>query len=263
MTDFLHRLAFRTLAPERLVRPRVPSLFEQIEGAAPGALVQEDAFEEALEVDSQRPDRRSLDSARAATSAHETKVDPPHAAPGLSAPPVTVPPEPPTRAGRDGSRVERLPVARRFRTKGPPRQEPVHEGLPPTPHEAAPVPEPARLEPLAASRPKPPRPLSSWTATSQERPSAPAPATLEHAPDIRRWGRAPVSVEASVRPERPTRSVPRGAQRQQEPEPRIHVSIGRVEVRAVSPPAAPRKRAPESPPGKRLDEYLRERDGAR
>jgi hypothetical protein len=73
----------------------------------------------------------------------------------------------------------------------------------------------------------------------------------------------PVAVEVSSRPDRPTRREQRLARRLAQPGP-VHVSIGRVEVRAVAAPAAPHERTPEAPRGKRLDEYLRERDrGAR
>ena len=41
------------------------------------------------------------------------------------------------------------------------------------------------------------------------------------------------------------------------PEPEIHVSIGRIEVRAVNEPSNPRKAAQQHPPVMGLDEYLR------
>jgi hypothetical protein len=74
----------------------------------------------------------------------------------------------------------------------------------------------------------------------------------------------PVAVEVDTRPDQPTRREQRLARGLPPSRPAVHVSIGRVEVRAVAPPAAPRERTPDAPRGKRLDEYLRERDrGAR
>jgi hypothetical protein len=89
-----------------------------------------------------------------------------------------------------------------------------------------------------------------------------APTVVEQLTEIPARSTAPVAVELSTRPDRPTRREQLA--RLSQPGPAIHVSIGRVEVRAVATPAAPRERTPEAPRGKRLDEYLRERDrGAR
>jgi hypothetical protein len=41
----------------------------------------------------------------------------------------------------------------------------------------------------------------------------------------------------------------------------VHISIGRIEVRAVTPPAQPAARTPPAPrPKLSLDEYLRQRN---
>jgi hypothetical protein len=263
MTDFLHRLALRTLAPDRLVRPRLLSLFERVEGTAPGAIVEDDAFEDGPKVDSPSSRPRSPDPAPAPPLAAEIEIDPLHAAAGLPAQPVTVPPKPPTPTEGDELRVESLTVARRPRREQPSRQESAPEGVPPSPGKASAAPQPALAEAPAASPPEPPIAPPSRVDAGQERRSLPAKPILEWTRKIGWSGSARVSVEASARPEGLRRRERRDAQRGQEPEPTVHVSIGRVEVRAVAAPAAPRKRAPDSPPGKRLDEYLRERDGAR
>jgi hypothetical protein len=45
--------------------------------------------------------------------------------------------------------------------------------------------------------------------------------------------------------------------------PAIHVTIGRVEVRAVTPPVAAPKPAPKSAPKLSLEDYLKRRNGER
>jgi hypothetical protein len=112
---------------------------------------------------------------------------------------------------------------------------------------------------LAATRtettnPEPPRPAASLPRRAVQF-SLPQPAPLI-TPD----GSRPV-----VLPPPPTRPmVPdQRAAVQESPAPAIHVTIGRIEVRATQPtPAKVEKRQPQTPPLS-LDEYLRQRNGGR
>ena len=55
-----------------------------------------------------------------------------------------------------------------------------------------------------------------------------------------------------------------GAERAEQPPPTIEVTIGRIEVRAVTPPAPPQQqRVRQSPPKMSLDDYLRANSGGR
>jgi hypothetical protein len=88
-----------------------------------------------------------------------------------------------------------------------------------------------------------------------------APTVVEQLAETPSRSTAPTAIEVSTRAEPPTRREQRVARTLPPSEPTIHVSIGRVEVRAVATPASPRERAAEAPRGKPLDEYLRERGG--
>jgi hypothetical protein len=133
---------------------------------------------------------------------------------------------PPQRLSRDEHRPSpRLPTA-----PAELRVERVEHSAPPTlftPPEQRPMLSPARVVPIEAPRPREKR--------SESRAIAP-----------------PIAARPAQRP-----AV--------EPEPPvIHVSIGRIEVRAVAP-AAPTPQRPRPPlePRLSLDEYLRRRDGER
>ena len=93
----------------------------------------------------------------------------------------------------------------------------------------APVPAPSARKPLEIHATKSPAPRPAQSAAAR----APAPRVAAAAP----------VAEASGPPP-------------------IHVTIGRIEVRAITPPAAPAARRPERPtPHLSLDDYLRSRNG--
>ncbi len=77
--------------------------------------------------------------------------------------------------------------------------------------------------------------------------------------------RARIVVQPQVATRRPSpdssRAVVNSASASEPPA--IHVTIGRVEVRAITAPAPPRSPAPPAPPKISLDEYLKQRNGAR
>lgn len=102
------------------------------------------------------------------------------------------------------------------------------------------------------------RPMETPAAATIER--APAPVVHEQAP-------AP-PPGAALRPQiavmPPARSPRPLAHRLEETamtQPTIHVTIGRVEVRATPPPAPSQKKGPSKPAVMSLDEYLRQRNG--
>jgi hypothetical protein len=72
----------------------------------------------------------------------------------------------------------------------------------------------------------------------------------------------PSAVLPSVSRGRSRADTPRLVQANSAPAPVIHVAIGRVEVRAITPPAAPAAQRPERlAPNLSLDDYLRARNG--
>jgi hypothetical protein len=125
------------------------------------------------------------------------------------------------------------------------------------------VPELAVAE-LPAAQLSDPIPPVARAGDPDERSAVRAPTVVEQLTETPALGTPPVAIEVSPRADRPTRREQRIARRLPQLGPAVHVSIGRVEVRAVATPAAPRERTPDGPRGKQLDEYLRERDrGAR
>jgi hypothetical protein len=265
MSDFLHRLARRTLSPEQLVRPRLASLFERVDAPLPpaAAITEEESFEQTFELDT--PRRRPPGPTPAA--AHQPEADAQHSPSGPPAPGPAALPEPPKPARSVDPGVVSVPVPRRRPPARPLRHEPVPPRALQTRSHPAVVPELAVAE-LPAAQLSDPIPPVARAGDPDERSTvrAPmrAPTVVEQLTETPALGTPPVAIEVSPRADRPTRREQRIARRLPQPGPAVHVSIGRVEVRAVATPAAPRERTPDGPRGKQLDEYLRERDrGAR
>ena len=246
MSDFLDRLAARAIGSGAALAPRLPSLFEPL----PRAPVMPPADE------SEAPAR-----AREASPA----VPP--------VPDVAPPPRAPTHARESiEPRAARVaPVERPAlpTTAGTAADVP-HAPMPSPPRAASPVraigaeqastpPTPER--PAVTSSfafPRPPR----VARTRRETASAPAPnGVLLAAP-------APVFAStgaASTRSERTVAARAAAARAEGKAdaarEPVVHVSIGRLEVRATPAAAAPPRRRDGPQPGS-LDDYLRQRDKA-
>ena len=244
MSDFLDRLAARAIGSETTLAPRLPSLFEPL----PRAPIMSPADE------SEAPAR-----AREASPA----VPP--------VPDVAPPPRAPTHARESieprAARVAPVEHPALPTTAGTAADVP-HVPMPSPPRAASPVraigaeqastpPTPER--PAVTSSfafPRPPR----VARTRREAASTPAPnGVLLAAP-------APVFAStgaASTRSERTVAAQAAAARAEGKAdaarEPVVHVSIGRLEVRAAPVAAAARRR--EGPQPGSLDDYLRQRGG--
>jgi hypothetical protein len=77
--------------------------------------------------------------------------------------------------------------------------------------------------------------------------------------------RARIVVQPQVATRRPSPDSSRAviASASSNDAPAIHVTIGRVEVRAITAPGPPRSPAPPAAPKISLDDYLKRRNGAR
>ncbi|KWX02092.1 hypothetical protein LI90_3131 [Carbonactinospora thermoautotrophica] len=130
----------------------------------------------------------------------------------------------------------------------------------PTPVPPGPVRPPAVLRPTAPRPTGPPRPAQRITPPA----AAPEPrARPKTAPAAAR----PAAARAGGRTRRPARPPARepapARRRQQPPRPErvVHVSIGRLEVRAAAPGPAPRPRPGRPAPVVPLDEFLAREEG--
>lgn len=150
---------------------------------------------------------------------------------------------------------------------GPSRKEPpaVSEATRTRPDDDA---RPVRPDPGEHQHPSTPRPASADHRSGQ----APAPGVRHRhdpAPPADDSSRRPGTVPTTLWPQAP-RVPPRRAEPRpvsvgdtgDPPEPTVHVTIGRLEIRAV-PAAAPPARRARSVPPMSLDEYLTERNGRR
>lgn len=244
MSDFLDRLAARAIGSETTLAPRLPSLFEPLQRAPIMPLA---------DMDEAPPDRRE-----AAPAIHAVRVEAPTSATpaSTSARPVAAPVTP----------VEHVVAAMSASAAASAAQ---HASAPSTAGERASTPavdRPASPPVLARpAMPTPPLPV-------QPRQTRVAPDRLEAARTPASNGAllpAPVPVFAAPRmaPARSERTVAtRAAAARSEGkvgavgEPVVHVSIGRLEVRAAPVVAAPPRRRDGPQPGS-LDDYLRQRGG--
>jgi len=207
MSDVLGRLAQRVVAPQTMLQPRLPSLFE---AAAPPV------------------------------------IEPSPAAP--PPPPRVIPSvarDPEGRAAPE--RAERLEVPEVPEVP----ETPVAPAAPPTP---AQVPRYARDDKAGAEAAPEPRVVTIVRELVERIPAeiaaaVPAPAAPEPAP--------PVIVTRRVAPMRVQSTnivnVPAPPERD------VHITIGRIDVRAVTAPPARERQAPKSPRTLSLDEYLAQR----
>jgi hypothetical protein len=246
MTDFLTRLAERSLGVGDVVRPRPASLFEP-RGATVGAAPLE--VEEERVVPAPRPGRGQ---AARPVDASPTPVR-------GEAPPSG---EPPAAGRRDGGPAGEVRVLEGV-TVEPPRAAPA-----PASHTADAIPrqpEPAKADEPAVDTtlvieglPAPAAPAGHAPArtgarpTAQRRRAAPAPPASQTPP-----AGPPEPGDAHAWPTMPASPMPVRVAEPAEP-PVVHVTIGRVDVRAVLPATAPEQPKPRRRPRVTLEEYLRE-----
>lgn len=248
MTDFMHRLASRALGDEPALSPRLPSWFEPVAGTAAPAF-------DTGEAEAPRVMQQAIAQAEpVAAPSPETRM---HAAPAQAMPArqvmsSTPPPAPPIAARRIASAERGLAAVEPREAQRPARNEPV-----PTPHaapmppadalRAAPVAVPVRAEIAKADAPvraKPPTGVLVPPTTSVFAPAQHGNAPREPLNETRARGRETTAGRAAA-----------------PAEPVVHVSIGRIEVRAAPVPAAAPSRRREERASGGLDDYLRQRHG--
>jgi hypothetical protein len=275
MSDFLTSLIQRQEKPAGLVQPRIPSLFET---AGPRLAPEMNVREESREIES-APSRhddapvRTAESAPAArTPIHQDSPQPSHA--------DAVQPQSPTTILRNRPVVEIAEETVQAPFAMPARRDVVpHETNADTPS-SPPFAPPAdaaspRIAPVSAQRESMIEPPAQKTvrveSTIEIRPQAITPSPAPFAPETPRLQapfqapdapRAVTPPQPVISPAQPARTA---APRQtpmptpHQAEPVIHVTIGRIEVRAVEErEARPRKREAASPV-MTLDDYLKSR----
>ena len=280
MTDFLSRLADRALGQAPLVDPLVRSWYdpapelethETFAAPLPGPRAESAAA----------PPETALAPARAVGT-----VDPaaPAEAPAVPVPvPVRVPVEAPPRRGRRGGAPspaeatssagegDRVPAA------NPPlegRSQTQPAAMPPPPRVESPRrPRATGVRPPAPSA-RAPRAAEGDADQPDHRPGRaealfPEPAAEQRpaggeqsVPRARQLDAPPATVRSQLASVRAVEAAPSQGRSEPAESSAVHVTIGRVEVRApqAPPPLAPPP-APEPRPGLTLDEYLRTRGG--
>jgi hypothetical protein len=248
MSDFLDRLAARAIGGEAALAPRLPSLFEPLQRAPVMAMAEEgeaplrarDTGPKPLAASATAPPPRPPMPAHELIEPRTARTAPAEQAPlplpGRAATDTPHAPMPPPRAA--------APV--RAMAAEPSRVTPVSERTATTPSSVSP-----RESRIAPSRHEAAHPPTAAGALL----SAPAPvfATTSGLPASSQLGRA-----AAMR--RP-RDVPTGRESRTSSEPLVHVSIGRLEVRAALAGATPPRRR-DGPQPSSLDDYLRQRGKA-
>lgn len=245
MSDFLDRMAARAIGGDATLAPRLPSLFEPLQRA---------------------PIMPSLDEGEAPARPHDAlaAAPPAHdiANPPRSPVPARASIEPPAAHVTPAPRAP-LPTPARAATERP------RELLQPPPAAASPArasaAEPAATpsvpaRPTASLSPLPPRQVRVAPARQEAARRAPVPGgALLPAP-------SPVfattpAASASPGPRRTVQAAAHAERAVATTEPVVHVSIGRLEVRAAPAAAAPPRRREGPRPGS-LDDYLRQRGKA-
>jgi len=243
VSDFLDRVATRAVGSESMLSPRLPSLFEPAGHA--GATVAEASFQ----VDDAIPGGRVSEPMAPNARQQERRAAP------VAAPPPALSPRSAHVASLQATPPERITVAAEAQavvSNQPSPRAPIDAPVPPRvawrmeraavgelqPVRETPVlrerviTEPARDEPLGVLLP----------------PGQPVFAT-RHEPEAR----------SANTPQQPATGSLADASRETR-EPVVHVSIGRLEVRAAAA-GAPAPRRQDSPRASALDDYLRQRGG--
>jgi len=239
MSDFLTRLAQRQLGQMASVEPRLPGLFAPVAAATPLPIT-----EEVLAEKSEAP--------RTASATPDVMTSP-----SATDSPAAV-------SGRHGETTRKLNPARQFATKSD--EETFARGADVTFNTEVPaLVTPTRsvqghamhlpLPPESAATKPAPLPVGQETRGSQKFSQRDAPPRLIDA-------RATTPVAAPPRLERamPARGEVVALEREHaDSEPPVHVTIGRIEVTAVTAAPAPRRAAIARKPAMSLDDYLARR----
>lgn len=269
MSDFISQLAERALALPPLVRPRLQSIYEP-----PAASVLQNPLEEHIEVPATPP--REIESAQeqmlrcpdeqnAAKRANEGIDRKPAATQERKINPQP-PSEQPVFAKQDAPRPTPLPD--QIESAGE-----IEPAEPKTPQQRTAQKEDRRLDrvpPAAAKARSVESDLEIRTLPTQKKSIQPQTFSHESKPRVEKQTVQPVVVtvrpaqrprEEQATPTLPLRPMPR-EQRPRASAPTVHVTIGRVEVRAVMPPTATPKIESSAAPKISLEEYLKARNRA-
>jgi hypothetical protein len=283
MSDFLSQLAERALALPPMVRPRLQSIYEP-----PAASVLQNPLEEHVEVPAEPP--RGIESAHEQTlqspdekagaeQAREAVDQKPAAARERKVKPQA-PSEQPVLTKRDAPRPPPLPheseSAGKIKTAEP--KTPPHRMTRKDDRQLD------RMPTAAAKQPITPREgtkthsaerlvesdLEAHTPPTQKESAQPQTFSHESKPRVEKPAMHPIAVTVrsaqQPRQEHARSTLPlTPAQREGSPRasaPAVHVTIGRVEVRAVMPPMATPKIASPATPKLSLEDYLKQRRSA-
>lgn len=250
MTDYLTRLAQTAYAPGPSITPRLPALFELVAGIV-------------LPVDA--PETTGLPG--------PTPLPAPDGDVRLMLPSPTIAPAP-----RAAATPPPNPSLRRADLISGPLHAPNAPPVAPQPGSPAPIPVITRTPP-EPSQPQPGGMLSSMTRTPPAMPFSPR---LSHTarpdparPVISQPALSPGQAPAQTRMQPVLPPEPGADSRREPPEtapvghsstqsaPTVHITIGRIEVRAARSGLPPKSAAPrqnDSPPALSLDAYLKQRD---
>ena len=254
MSDFLSNLAARSLGSSEVVRPRLASLFEpprpavaSSAGVLDGPSVLEEVLPAALEL-------TRLVESRPATYAEDGGRD--TQMQRAVVPAASDSPARPTEGVRSAPMSQAASAPTETGAESGPREVPTAPAA--RPALARDGPDAGEISPGAAERGSR-RSVSEQLGSSREfRPSDVSRSEQVSIPSLRTSAPATIVVQPRVAPySEPARSA--RAQPPPTAEPTIHVTIGRIEVRATQPaaPIAPRER--QAPTVMSLEEYLRRR----
>ena len=251
MTDFMHRLASRALGDEPALSPRLPSWFEPV--AAGTATTPAWDSGEAEAPGATRQAIAPAEPAAAPPPATRMHAESALAMPARQAMSSTPPPVQPFAARRIA------PIERELATLEP------RELQRPAKSEPAPMPNAARVPSTDVLRPAPVAVPVRVEVAKADVPVRAAPPTGVLLPPTTPV--FPPAQHGNTAREPLTEARARGrdtaATRRAAPpaEPVVHVSIGRIEVRAAAAPAAAPARRREERAAGGLDDYLRQRQG--
>jgi hypothetical protein len=274
MMDFLTALLDRTLDRAPVLERRRPSLFEPSGGIGPSPAPLEEFVEEVEAAAPAQPLRPEI--ANAAPSSQPVAAvgeTPPPVARAAPSPPTAAPPALERPAPGETSRfreappqsapavtVKRIETTERIIERETEIVRLVKDGAPLAGTQQE------RARPRGAP-PIEPRPVRTKhdiveTRTGRREPSLKPPDAPALVRPAKAAPPAPV-LAAPARPAmRPLQPAPAREQEHRSAEPAIHVTIGRVEIRAVPPPPGAAAAKPATPKLK-LEDYLRARSGGR
>ena len=267
MNDYLAHLAARVLAPEPAIRPRALSLFEPAPAgsAAPGEPAMEtrgadrgdaSAVDSPLEVKAkaEQPVRAQGDVRGERSREREMGSESARRIQNSELPDPEIRVELPTSkvailpAAVPVASIVPLPVAPPDREADRPLKNGARSAASPDAHERAnAAPEPVRPR-IAAAEDRAPAAIEAAPIA----PIFPTPTTRSQTPESAALVAAPLRLPAQ-------RAM--GTAPAENPPPVIHVTIGRLEIRAIVPPAAAPRAHPKRADASSLEDYLRKRSG--